>query len=104
MSERKRKSAEAEKKASGRKEHKKLTKMRANPKDDWNIKDIETVANSLGIDVFPGSKHFAASSPLLHGQLTIPAKRPIKPFYIRNFVEMCDAHVRAAEDRQDDGS
>ena len=89
--------------AARKKEHKKLTAMRANPRNDWKIDDLKTVANSIGIEVVPGGKHFAASSGLLQGQLTIPAKRPIKPFYVRNFVEMCDAHIEAMEAREGDG-
>jgi hypothetical protein len=36
--------------------------------------------------------HYKAASPLLEGHLTIPAHRPVKPFYIKELVGMITAH------------
>ncbi len=70
-----------------------LSAMRANPRGDWKIDDVANVCRQLGIILHPGGRHFVASSPLLAGHLAIPAKRPIKPIYIKLFAKMCDAHI-----------
>lgn len=72
-----------------------LEKMRGSPRGDWNIFDIEKVRNDLGLTVSPPShgSHFKVSSPHLAGILPVPARRPIKPPYIKSFVGLCDAHM-----------
>lgn len=81
---------------------KNLGKMEANPKADWTIAQLVTVAERLGLAVRnPGGSHYTFSSPLLAGHLTVPSRRPIKPLYIRNFVGLCRAHM--AQQEQEDG-
>jgi hypothetical protein len=83
----------------GRKKKALLERMRANAKGDWTISDIETVCGQIGIELRPPSNgsHYKAYSEHLEGMLTIPANRPIKPVYIRTFVRLADAHIRAME-------
>ena len=69
-----------------------LEKMRANPRNDWRIRDVETLANRYGLTINRpkgGSSHVT----LRHNSgsmLTVPDHRPIKPVYIRKLVEMID--------------
>jgi hypothetical protein len=66
-----------------------LRQMRANP-TNWRIEDLKTVARSYSIShrqhgtshvifIFPGT-----------GLVTVPAARPIKPVYVRQFVALID--------------
>jgi len=78
-----------------------LQKMLANPKDDWRIEQVVTVAEKVGLHVQPpkGGSHYAFSSVYVtHGHVTVPYKRPIKPLYIRLFAEFCCAHLQMQED------
>ncbi|MBI1234802.1 MAG: type II toxin-antitoxin system HicA family toxin [Alphaproteobacteria bacterium] len=74
--------------------------MEANPKADWVIQDLVSVAEKIGVLVRPPSKgsHYTFSGPKLEGHLTVPAKRPIKPPYIRNFVGLCRAHIESLKE------
>ena len=71
-----------------------LEAMRANPKGDWTIVDIEKLCRNTGLEIEPPShgSHYKVISPFLQDILTIPAKRPIKPPYIRKLVSYADAH------------
>ena len=70
---------------------KRLSQMRTNPKGDWRIEDLETVAAALGLQVRKsGGSHVVFSHPAVATRLTVPARRPIKPVYIRHFVELID--------------
>jgi hypothetical protein len=73
-----------------------LEKMRANAAADWKIENIETLCRQTGLECLPprgGGSHFKAWSPHLNGILTIPAKRPVKPVYIKRLVSLADAHI-----------
>jgi hypothetical protein len=62
-------------------------RMRRNPRDNWAIKDVERLCRENGLMCSPprgGGSHYKVSG---HGiTLTIPARRPIKPVYIRALV------------------
>ena len=65
-----------------------LDRMRRNPRSDWRIEDFKTVAKAHGIDWrSPGGSHVIFMSPS-GGVLSVPARRPIKPIYVKLFVEM----------------
>lgn len=70
---------------------KKLQAMRTNPRNDWKISDLQSIANRYGIIYRqPGTSHVTFSCP--DGMmLTVPAHKPIKPVYIKKFVEMIEA-------------
>lgn len=69
-----------------------LDRMRQNPRNDWRMRDVETLARRYGLSINRpkrGSSHVT----LRHDsgtKLTIPDHRPIKPVYIRKLVTMID--------------
>jgi len=69
--------------------HKLLDKMHQNPKSNWDIKDIETVARFYNLEMRRpkgGSSHVKIRHA--NGRsIIVPARRPIKPIYIRKFHE-----------------
>lgn len=72
---------------------KRLEQMRANPKGDWTIADVEAVCRDYGVEGSPsrsGSSHYKVKHPAVAEVLTVPFKRPIKPVYVRKLVMMVD--------------
>lgn len=71
---------------------KRLAQMRSNPRGDWRISDIEVICREYGIDVRMPARgsHIGIRHPMV-GSQTIPARRPIKPIYIKEFVAFVDA-------------
>lgn len=68
-----------------------LAGMRGNPQNDWSINDLETVASHVGIACRkPGGSHVTFSHPALDTILTVPAARPVKAYYVRQFVKLVD--------------
>jgi hypothetical protein len=66
-----------------------LEKMRRNPRGDWQIADLKAIADHYNIAWrSPGGSHvvFVGDGTIL----TVPARRPIKPVYVKLFVEMID--------------
>ncbi|MGL5363656.1 MAG: type II toxin-antitoxin system HicA family toxin [Bosea sp. (in: a-proteobacteria)] len=64
--------------------------MRRNAAADWTIADIEKLCRSQGIKCLPpkgGGSHYKIAHPAVLDILTIPARRPIKPKYIRLLVK-----------------
>ena len=57
---------------------------------DWQIGDLQTVARQTGIDW----RHQKSSHCVFIREdgrtLSVPAHRPIKPIYVRKFVELID--------------
>ncbi len=67
-----------------------LARMRNNPRD-WRIDDLKSVANRLGIDWRnEGGSHHVFSYPGVEEDACVPAHRPIKPVYVRQFVELAN--------------
>ena len=72
-----------------------LEAMRANPLD-WRIEDLEAVARAFGVNVRkPGGSHVYFTHPRVSEGVSMPARRPIKPPYVRAFVRFVD-RVRQA--------
>ena len=73
-----------------------LEAMRANPRDDWRISDVQSVC--AGFDVICAAprrgSHYTVSHPGIVPILTIPARRPIKPVYIAALVEFIDSVLK----------
>jgi hypothetical protein len=68
-----------------------LARMRQNPAADWTIQDIERLCTGLGWQCSPptgGGSHWKVTAAGEEAILTIPAKRPIKPVYIRKLLAM----------------
>jgi len=66
-----------------------IIKMRANPRD-WRIDDLKAVAERLNINYRqPGTSH--VTFRLANGsKITVPAHKPIKPIYIKQFLALFD--------------
>lgn len=66
-----------------------LAKMRANPRD-WRIDELKTIAQSRSIGWRQqGTSHVV----FIRGDgrtLPVPAHRPIKPVYIRQFLDFLE--------------
>lgn len=67
-----------------------LEHMRRNPAGDWTMADVQVVCARLGWVCLPpsgGGSHWKVAIPDSEAIFTIPAKRPIKPVYIRKLME-----------------
>lgn len=67
-----------------------LDDMRRNPAGDWSMRDVEALCREQGIRCSPpsgGGSHYKVSDPSQRDILTIPNRRPVKPFYIRELVK-----------------
>ena len=70
--------------------------MRANPRD-WRIEDVNAVCAAFGIACAAPRKgsHYKVKHQSRAEILTIPARRPLKPVYVRALVAFIDAVVGA---------
>jgi len=67
-----------------------IQSMKQNPKGDWKIEDLKRIAHSYDIDYRqPGTSHVTFRTTR-GDKLTVPARKPIKPIYIKLFVELLD--------------
>jgi len=66
-----------------------LAQMKANPLD-WRIESLKSVADAFGL-VYrqPGGSHVIFRHPN-GAMLSVPARRPIKPVYVRKFVRLVE--------------
>jgi len=69
-----------------------VERMRANPKADWQIVDVEKACREAGVACMKpsGGSHFKIGNAGGGRRLTIPARRPIKPVYISLLVRFLD--------------
>ena len=69
-----------------------LAQMKANPRD-WRIENLKSVADAHGI-VYrqPGGSHviFRHANGAM---LSVPARRPIKPVYVKKFVRLVEEGI-----------
>ena len=63
--------------------------MRRNPRD-WRIEDLKVVAAKWGIDHDQQGTSHVVFRHAEAGRLSVPARRPIKPVYVRLFVDLID--------------
>lgn len=67
-----------------------LEAMRNNPRD-WRIEQLHTLARQFGIAVRSvGGSHHVFSHEAATDVVSVPAHRPIKPVYVRQFVALID--------------
>lgn len=66
-----------------------IIKMRTNARD-WRIDDLKAIAERVGVDCRqPGTSH--VTFRLSNGsKVTVPAHKPIKPIYIKLFLELLE--------------
>ena len=66
-----------------------LGRMRNNS-TGWRIEDLKTVADRFNIEYRqPGTSHVTFRHPT-GSKLRVPARRPIKPVYVKKFLELID--------------
>ena len=64
--------------------------MRDNPRD-WRIGQLQTVAEKHAVACrSEGGSHHVFSHPAVAELVSVPAHRPIKPVYVRQFVALID--------------
>jgi len=65
-----------------------LNAMHNNPRD-WRMEQLLTVARQFDVAVRnDGGSHHVFSHAKVPGIVTVPAHRPIKPVYVRQFVAL----------------
>jgi hypothetical protein len=70
-----------------------LGRMREHPAG-WRIEDLETVARASLVESRRprrGGSHVIFIAPGVREIVSVPAKRPIKPVYIKQFLALIDA-------------
>jgi hypothetical protein len=68
-----------------------LARIRRNPRGDWRIEQLKAIADHRGVPYRrPGTSHVIFAPPG-RNMLSVPAHRPIKPVYVRQFIAMIDA-------------
>lgn len=75
-----------------------VEKMRRNPQGDWRIEDLQTLAEAYGLEwVHDGGSHVVFR---LVGweHLTVPARRPIKPIYVKRLLAYIDTIAEEVEE------
>ena len=74
---------------------KRLAAMKRWPNRDWTVEDIIDVCRAHGIRCLtpPRGEHYVLSHHLVDGLLTVPAKRPLKPFHIMLLVDLVEAVI-----------
>lgn len=66
-----------------------LDRMRNNPRD-WRIDDLLVVARRHGLEVRnSGGSHHVFSGGA--DSMCVPAHRPVKPVYVKQFIAMIDS-------------
>ena len=73
-----------------------VAKMRKNSRD-CRIEDLKVIARSLGIDDDQHGTSHVIFRHAFAGRPSVPAHRPIKPVYVRLFVELVDTVGRTNE-------
>lgn len=78
-----------------------LEQMKANPRADWDIGDVTKLCDQVGLIASPPNRgsHYKIHSPVVDGILIVPARRPVKPVYIKDLVGLCEAHIRYSSER-----
>ncbi len=69
------------------KKDKKLERMKNNPRD-WKIDDLKTIAHEFEFEVRNSrtGSHVIFYHPNYPDNLTVPAKKPIKPIYVKQLI------------------
>ena len=79
--------------------------MRRNPAGDWKMDDLLVLARRHGLSVrSTGGSHHVFAHVLLSETLTVPARRPIKAIYVKNFLVLLDALQELTNGEEDSKS
>lgn len=69
-----------------------VAQMKANPLD-WRIESLKTVAEAFELQWRePSGSHTVFRHPN-GAKLSVPAKRPIKPIYVKKFVKLVEEGI-----------
>jgi predicted RNA binding protein YcfA (HicA-like mRNA interferase family) len=63
-----------------------IERMRNNPRG-WRIQELKSVAVRNGIEVDQDGTSHVVFRHRVAGRLTVPADRPVKPVYVRLFLD-----------------
>jgi predicted RNA binding protein YcfA (HicA-like mRNA interferase family) len=63
--------------------------MRNNPRD-WRIEDLKVLANRLGVAHDQNGTSHVVFRHATAGRVAVPVRKPIKPVYVREFLELID--------------
>jgi hypothetical protein len=83
-----------------------LQKRRKN-QTGWHIEELQAVADENGVGwrrPGHGGSHVIFSASGVREIVSVPAKRPIKPVYIRQFLALIDSAVEVKQDEQKNSS
>ena len=69
-----------------------LDRMRANPRD-WRIGQLETVARAFGLTVHKSGGSHVVFRRADGAKLSVPARRPIKPIYVKLLVKLVEGEA-----------
>lgn len=76
------------------KAEKAIQKMKTNPRDWW-IGSLEVVAGYYGLNIRKsGGSHVVFGHNESNIVVTVPAHKPIKPVYIRQFIMLVESVIR----------
>jgi hypothetical protein len=67
----------------------------------WRIDELQSVASESGVGwrrPGHGGSHVIFSAPDVREIVSVPAKRPIKPVYIRQFLALIDSAMEVKKD------
>lgn len=81
-----------------------LEAMRRNPANNWVIGDVEKVCKWYGASCTApsgGGSHYKISHDFVPSILTIPARRPIKAFYIGALVKFIDWVIESLSEKKE---
>ncbi len=79
-----------------------LQKMRRS-QTGWHIEELQAVADEFGVAwrrPGHGGSHVIFSAAGVRAIVSVPAKRPIKPVYIRQFLALVDSAEEAKQNEQ----
>ncbi len=66
-----------------------MAKLRKNPQDNWKIEDLKKIAIDYGVTFRqPGTSHVTFTKVGTGFRLIVPSNKPIKTYYIKQFVEL----------------
>jgi hypothetical protein len=79
-----------------------LLAMRNNPRGDWSIDDLKSLAKRFEIDWRqPGTSHVTFSFDGIEA-VTVPAHKPVKAIYVIRFLGLLDKIARVASEVGDE--
>jgi predicted RNA binding protein YcfA (HicA-like mRNA interferase family) len=71
-----------------------LERMKNNPKDNWSIDVLKSLADYYGIEYASHGTSHVVFRHYNGSHVTVPAHRPIKPVYIRAFLELIETEAK----------